>query len=550
MAVPQHLTGRRLRNRYRLDHLLGSGGMAHVWAATDEVLERQVAVKILHDHLQSDAKFVSRFRAEAVSAARLSHPSIVSMYDQISEPDIEAIVMELITGVTFRSWLDERATTDRAEIDQDTVFHVVGRVSEALDEAHRNGVVHRDIKPSNILLCPDGRVVVADFGIAKASTSADLTDTGALLGTARYVSPEQVRGEELDGRSDVYALSVVLYEALCGRPPFHGNNDLATALARLQGPPVPPRQLAPSLSPELAAVIERGLAVDPDDRFQSAGGLRIALERARAAPHRRAVPTPSKSDSSAPPSSHAAADSAADSYFNRSAGTEPPLTFAESERTWLVPTMVLLFVVVALGVAALLLGVTDAGQRLLDQARDAVGANPEPAPAAFDPTNTAPVPTSIVPTVAAPIGAIVSARSFDPETNDADRAENEDLVDLVFDADPESAWQTEGYTTRAFGNLKSGVGFMIELDEIRSIDRVEVRSSTSGWAMELYVADGPGAGLADWGPAVASASGLGGRATFTDLDGRGQWILVWVTDLGDDPPPVRVRIADITVTSS
>ena len=220
------LTGRIIGGRYRLDRLIATGGMAQVWEATDETLARKVAVKLLHPHLAADESFVERFRREAVAAARLSHAAIVSIYDTCSDGDVEAIVMELVHGSTLRDYLNEHGPLEPGQ-----AVAILAEVADALDTAHRGGVVHRDIKPANILLSTDGRVLVADFGIAKAGT--DLTATNTTLGTAKYLAPEQVEGGAVDARTDVYALGVVLYEALCGRAPFVADTEAATALARL-----------------------------------------------------------------------------------------------------------------------------------------------------------------------------------------------------------------------------------------------------------------------------------------------------------------------------
>ncbi len=187
--------------------------MAEVWQAGDEVLGRHVAVKILHPHLAADQAFVARFRTEAIAAARLHHPSIVAIYDTCHEDGLEAIVMELVRGTTLRDQLDGRSMLAYAE-----VVHVGAEVADALAAAHRAGLVHRDIKPANILLCADERVMVTDFGIAKIRDDTDHTQTGTMLGTVKYLAPEQVRSEPVDGRTDIYSLGVVLFECACARP--------------------------------------------------------------------------------------------------------------------------------------------------------------------------------------------------------------------------------------------------------------------------------------------------------------------------------------------
>ncbi len=269
--------GTRLGGRYELQRPLASGGMAQVWVGLDTVLDRQVAVKILHPHLATDTSFVARFRREAVASARLSHPSIVAVFDTVSGNGVEAMVMELIEGRTLRGQLD-----DVGALPIDEVLHVGISIASALDEAHRAGIVHRDIKPANIMVATDHRVLVTDFGIAKAGSDADLTVTGTLLGTAKYLSPEQVMGSAIDPRSDLYSLGVLLFEALTGNVPFKAGTDAATALARLHQDPPQLRTLRPNVPPELEAIVAKLMARNPDDRFSRASAVQEALVRLRA----------------------------------------------------------------------------------------------------------------------------------------------------------------------------------------------------------------------------------------------------------------------------
>ncbi|MET0159030.1 MAG: protein kinase, partial [Acidimicrobiales bacterium] len=219
--------GTLLAGRYRFERRIAVGGMAEVWEAVDQVLDRPVAIKVLHPHLAGDQNFVDRFRREAIAAARLTHPSIVAIYDTHSSDGDEAIVMELVRGISLRKHLDDHGPLPAGE-----AVDIGARVAEALESAHRAGLVHRDIKPANILLCDDKRVMVADFGIAKL-TDADHTSEGTVLGTAKYLAPEQVSGTAVDARTDLYSLGIVLYEMVCGRVPFSGDTDTATVLARL-----------------------------------------------------------------------------------------------------------------------------------------------------------------------------------------------------------------------------------------------------------------------------------------------------------------------------
>src|SRR4051794_25190429 len=217
--------------------------MAEVWVATDIVLDRQVAVKMLKPALAADTRLVERFRREAVAVARLSHPSIVAVFDTVHDGDVEAVVMELVPGETLRQHLDR---VGRLPIGETISIGIA--IADALTEAHRARIVHRDIKPGNVLLDPEGRVLLTDFGIAKAlQQTDDITSDDLLMGTAKYLSPEQVLGLPVDSRADLYSLGIVLYECLSGQPPFQADTDAATAMARLQRDPVPVRKLRPGV---------------------------------------------------------------------------------------------------------------------------------------------------------------------------------------------------------------------------------------------------------------------------------------------------------------
>ncbi|HUP75022.1 MAG TPA: serine/threonine-protein kinase [Acidimicrobiales bacterium] len=259
--------------RYRLVRSLGHGAMAEVWEADDELLQRRVALKILHPHLRR-AAMIERFRAEGLATARLRHPAIVTVFDTIAQPDLDAIVMELVDGRTLRFVLDQRGT-----LPIDRAVHIAANVADALHAAHSTGVVHRDVKPANIILGKDGSIKITDFGIAKSDFSVDLTQTGTYVGTARYVAPEQVRGEPATARSDVYALGTVLFESLVGHSPFVADHDDALALARLQRDPPMVRTSRPDVSPALEAVIARALAREPSDRYPTAALFAEALRR-------------------------------------------------------------------------------------------------------------------------------------------------------------------------------------------------------------------------------------------------------------------------------
>ncbi len=263
--------------RYELHHRLGRGGMAEVYLARDQLLDRPVAVKVLFPALATEAGFVERFRREAQSAANLQHPNIVSVFDWGEANGTYFIVMEYVEGHTL-------ADTMRTEgrLHPDRAAEVVSDIAAALGFAHRNGVVHRDVKPGNVLITPDGAVKVADFGIARAlsdTSDQNLTKTGSVMGTATYFSPEQARGAVVDPRSDLYSLGCVLYELTTGRPPFQGESAMAIAYKHVQENPVPPRQLDPELPETLEAITLKCLAKNPDNRYPTAADLRADLRR-------------------------------------------------------------------------------------------------------------------------------------------------------------------------------------------------------------------------------------------------------------------------------
>jgi eukaryotic-like serine/threonine-protein kinase len=268
--------------RYELGELLGRGGMAEVRRAVDQRLGRSVAVKQLRADLAIDPTFQARFRREAQSAAGLNHPTIVAVYDTGEEIDplsgvsIPYIVMELVEGPTLRDVLREGR-----KILPERALELTQGVLEALSYSHKAGIVHRDIKPANVMLTPNGGVKVMDFGIARAvaDTSATMTQTAAVIGTAQYLSPEQARGETVDARSDLYSTGCLLYELLAGRPPFVGDSPVSVAYQHVREAPVPPSQLDPELTPEIDAVVLKALAKDPDDRYQSAGEMKADIAR-------------------------------------------------------------------------------------------------------------------------------------------------------------------------------------------------------------------------------------------------------------------------------
>ena len=273
MAVSDTLIGTLFDGRYQVVRKLGAGGMANVYLAEDQELGRRVAIKILNERYANDEQFVERFRREAKNAAALSHPNIVSIYDRGEAEGTYYIAMEYLDGRSLKELI-----LSRGPAPLNVAIEYVRQILSALRFAHRHGIVHRDIKPHNVLVDAEGRVKVTDFGIARAGAS-QMTEAGSIVGTAQYLSPEQARGTNVDQRSDLYSLGIVLYELLTGTLPFNGDTPVEIAMKHLSQTPELPSVLRPELPRELDLVVTRALAKDPDERYQSADEMDADLER-------------------------------------------------------------------------------------------------------------------------------------------------------------------------------------------------------------------------------------------------------------------------------
>ena len=276
MAVSDTLINQLFDGRYRIVRKLGTGGMANVYLAEDEVLGRRVAIKILNDRHASDDSFVERFRREAKNAAGLSHPNIVSIYDRGEAEGTYYIAMEYIEGRTLKDLILARGPLP---VDQAVAY--ARQILGAVRFAHRKGIVHRDIKPHNVLVDTDGRLKVTDFGIARAGAS-QMTEAGSIIGTAQYLSPEQARGASVDQRSDLYSVGIVLYEMLTGSVPFTGDTPVEIAMKHISAVPEVPSGRRPNVPHDLDLVVLRALAKDPRERFQTAEEMDAELGRVAA----------------------------------------------------------------------------------------------------------------------------------------------------------------------------------------------------------------------------------------------------------------------------
>ena len=262
-------------SRYEIVDKIARGGMADVYRAHDLLLDRPVALKVLFPELSTSEAFVERFRREATAAANLSHPNIVSVYDWGREESTYFIVMELIDGETLSSLIRRRG-----QLEFDYAAAIAADVASALNYAHRHGVIHRDVKPGNVLIAEDGHVKVTDFGIARAQTSnEDLTQTGSVMGTATYISPEQAEGRQLDGRSDLYSLGVVLYEMIAGQPPFTGDSTVSVALKQVKEQAPRLSTLRADVPKPLEDIVAMAMRKDPEARYATAQDFRADLLR-------------------------------------------------------------------------------------------------------------------------------------------------------------------------------------------------------------------------------------------------------------------------------
>lgn len=477
-----------IAGRYVLESKISQGGMATVWRARDDVLARPVAIKILHPHLSEDHEFLARFRREALAAARLSHPNIVSIYDTGTEPaqlqdepPLQYIVMEHCGGGTLA---DVRGAS--GSVPAERVMNLGIAICDALAYAHRQDIVHRDVKPANVLLADDGLLKVADFGIAKAAfVKSDITTTGSILGTVTYISPEQAAGNEPDPRSDLYSLGVVLYELLVGRAPFSGETQIATAMKHLKEVPPPLRSIKAGVPRALEGVIMRALEKDPDRRFTSADEMRAALEStAGRASGTMSIPLPTPAAPSAPTTARSG---------------------PSSDTRWIIKVVLAVAAVVAVAVL---------GSTLLDETsqspEDEGGSNPGGA-------------------AGAAVIDVAGVKDFDPYGGDGEHPEE---APLAADEDPSTAWSTSTYSTDLATLEKPGVGLTFDLGGDTAVTAVRVTGS-AGMNLELRAGDSC-SGDENAFEEVASKNDFPGEFELTFEETSARCWLLWITRLSSD----------------
>jgi tRNA A-37 threonylcarbamoyl transferase component Bud32 len=463
-----------------MEERIGSGGMSTVYRAFDDTLERWVAIKVLHGSMQDDTIQLERFRREARAVARLSHPHVVTVIDAGEGDGHPFIVLEYVDGETLKQLIRRQG---RLPVTEAVAYAI--EIGRALIAAHTQRLAHRDVKPQNVLIDPDGRAKVTDYGISRSLDDAGLTATGRVLGTTDYVAPEQALGEEVTEQSDIYSLGICLFEMLTGEVPFTADSQVGVAMKHVREPLPDLRKLRPEVSAALAAVVERATAKERRNRYATAADMVRDLERALQVEAARAG---------------GATNGEATSILN----ALPPGTadFAPTRAgrrgRWLGWSAVALLAVAAV-VAALLL---------------------------LSPGGS--IKGSSKPVAAAPLKAakLAGAKDFDPL---GDGAEHSQDVRLAYDGQTSTFWSTETYSSDDLG--KAGVGLYVWPQTSIAARRLDVISPTPGFSAVIYGANGQPATLDGWGKPLAHLKGGGSELRATLPGKRFSHYLIWITKL-------------------
>jgi eukaryotic-like serine/threonine-protein kinase len=479
------MIGDVIAERYEVLELVGTGGMSSVYKSHDRLLERNVALKVLHPHFGDDDEYVERFRREARAVAQLSHPNIVTVIDRGEADGHQFIVFELIDGENLKELVNRTGPLPaRRAVD------LAIAIAEALAFAHEHGIVHRDVKPQNVLLNRDGEAKVTDFGIARSlDVEHGVTQTGTVLGTSNYLSPEQASGKQVTASTDVYSLGVVLYELLTAEVPFPGENFVAVAMKHLNEPVPDILERRPDVPVRLAAAMERALEKDPARRFPSmrdfAAELRACLAELGSFDADRTFVVPRQ-------------------VLRESA----PRRTREKRRRWPV------YVVLALAGAAVALGVIELGG--FGSKHGTPGGNVASTPGV----------------------AIQAVGSYDPTSDGGDGSEHNDSVAAATDGKPATFWTTDIYRSASFGGLKPGVGLVLDAGTAVALKTLTVVSDTPGFTATIQVGDSAS------GPFAADSSAQTvNRTTTLALRGTSaRYYVVWLTSL---PPGNTAHINEI-----
>jgi eukaryotic-like serine/threonine-protein kinase len=468
------MLGEVIAGRYVVEELVGAGGMSSVYRAHDRLLERDVALKILHATYREDEEAVERFRREAQAVAQLSHPNVVTVIDRGEEDGHQFIVFEYVDGATLKDHLARRGPLPPEE-----ALAIAIDVGDALAYAHGHGIIHRDVKPQNVILNGNGAAKVTDFGIAHSvDVEKDVTQTGTVIGTGDYIAPEQASGQPVVPASDVYGLGCVLFELLTGSPPFSGSGFVDVAMQHIHAPLPSLLEQRPAVPPRIAAAVERALAKDPDDRFPSMEAFVAELRACLARPE---------------PAAEQATSVLPRRRVERPRATAPPRR--RRPRTFPLAPVLAGLVIVA-GVAALLVFVGG-------------GVGPGVTGASSKPVK------------------LQAAVSFDPQGDDGEEHPSE--VPYATDGDPRTYWPTSSYHYGGGSLGKPGVGIVLDAGRRAQPGKIVVVSDTPGFTAEIRAGpgqDGP------FDEVVAEAAQVGSRKAFDTGDAEARYWLVWITNLG------------------
>ena len=548
-----------LAGRYRLDRRIGQGGMAEVWVAVDEQLDRRVAVKWLKPNLATDEVVAERFRREAIAVARLNHPNIVSVHDVFEHDGRQAVVMQLVEGRSLRQVLDSQK-----RLGPELTIHIGASVAAGLDAAHAAGFVHRDVKPGNILVTEDGRVLLTDFGIAKGLDAGedDLTSDNVMMGTAKYLSPEQVRGHKLDGRADLYSLALVLYECLAGRVPFLGQSDADTALVRLQRDPTDLAHLRPTLPISLVNLIHRTLARNPAHRPATGGELRQELMNVDTTPP-QIDGTPIEPPTPRTQPVRPGESGRLPRVSNTITQTVPELTSVAPTQLFDDPSLATPRVVrrpwipIALATAVVVLLVATL---VVANRNSETSSNVSPLPDVTqapavernseDPIVLDDVEDSLSPeTQVAVSSTSLEVTAWDPFGDNG--SENDAQAPLaIADGSRDTAWSTECYNDQYLG-AKPGVGLVVTLPEL-SNGRLEFETLNAPFQIEVYRTDAvePPLSLESWTQVGSMSYGNDPGAVTVPIGEASTHLAIWLKELGPDDAcssanPYRGRIGEL-----
>ena len=496
-GAPGALTGTVLSGRYKLESKLGSGGMSTVYLARDETLERWVAVKVLHREISDQPDQLERFARESRSVAQVSHPNVVAVIDAGEDGGRPYIVFEYCDGETLKERIDR---SGRLPLDEAAAYSI--EVGRGLAAAHARRLVHRDVKPQNVLIDSEGRAKVTDFGIARSLESDGLTKTGRVLGTTDYVSPEQAMGQDVDARSDIYSLGVLLYEMLTGDVPFKAENLVGVAMKHVNEKMPNVQKVRPQVSSALAAVVERATEKDARKRYQDMGEMLADLEAALEVEVARA---------------------------GRSTGEATTvLRSVPNRRRRLLTKRTVSLAGILLVLAAFAAALIIAGVFSDDEKRGGGGGGGS--------------------TTEEPTGGEVELRQaadFDPEGD----VEHPDEVGLAIDGNPSTTWPTETYNTGPIvaDAGKSGVGLIVEADAPVTGTAISISTVESGWTAEIYAAaGGPPDDLAGWGAPVGTVEEAGtDEIIVLEVPEPAESYLIWFTVLSAEG---KVEVSEVTLS--